>query len=112
MSFVMEGKEALYHEDIADVLGPERAEEADECFAALDVDGNGDISLDEMLLRLNQFSKERYAIANSMHDIDQAINILDNLLCTVVVLAVSFVYVAFLNKSLTTTLATAGTALL
>ena len=112
MSFVMEGKEALYQEDIVDVLGADRTEEAEECFHCLDRDGNGDISLDEMILTVCEFGKERFSIANSMHDVDQAINVLDNLLITVVFIVVVFVFVAFLNKSFTTTLATAGTALL
>jgi small-conductance mechanosensitive channel len=112
MSFVVEGKDALYPEDIVDVLGPDRNAEAEEAVTCLDVDGNGDISLEEMILRIGEFGRERYSIANSMHDVDQAINVLDNLLCTVVFLAVVLVFVAFLNKSLTTTLATTGTALL
>ena len=112
MSIVMEGKDALYLEDITDVLGFEHSEEAEECFDCLDVDGNGDISLDEMLLRVGEFARERHAISNSMHDVDQAINVLDNLLVTIVFVVVVFVFIAFLNKSLTTTLATAGTALL
>ena len=112
MSFVMEGKDALYQDDILDVLGADRPAEAEECFHCLDRDSNGDISLDEMILTVCEFGKERYSIANSMHDVDQAINVLDNLLCTVTFIIVVFVFVAFLNKSFTTTLATAGTALL
>jgi len=112
MSFVIEGKDALYEEDIVDVLGPDHTAEAEECFQCLDRDGNGDISLDEMILTVCEYGKERYSIANSMHDVDQAINVLDNLLCTVAFIIVVFVFVAFLNKSFTTTLATAGTALL
>ena len=112
MSFVIEGKDALYQEDIADVLGPDRTAEAEECFQCLDRDGNGDISLDEMILTVCEYGKERYSIANSMHDVDQAINVLDNLLCTVAFIIIVFVFVAFLNKSFMTTLATAGTALL
>lgn len=112
ISLVVEGRDALYLEDLVDVFGPERSNEAQEAFACLDVDGNGDISLDEMKLRLTEFSKDRYSIANSMHDVDQAIGVLDTLLCFVVFIIVVFVFVAFLNKSFTTTLATAGTALL
>ena len=112
MSFVMEGREALYREDIVDVLGPERTAEADECFACLDRDGNGDISLDEMILTVCEFGRERHAIASSMHDVDQAIHVLDNLLMTVAFIIIVFVFVAFFNKNFTTTLATAGTALL
>ena len=81
MSFVMEGRDALYEDDLHDVLGPERAIEAEEIFAALDRDGNGDISLDEMILVACEFGRERHSIANSMHDVDQAIHVLDNLLC-------------------------------
>lgn len=47
-----------------------------------------------------------------MWQVDQAINVLDRLLCTVVFVAVIFVFVAFLNANFTTTLATTGTALL
>lgn len=112
MSFVLEGKEALYREDIVEVLGAEHHDEAEEAFAVLDRDGNGDISLDEMILTICDFGKERHSIANSLHDVDQAINVLDGLLCTIVAIVVIFVFVAFLNATFTTTLATAGTALL
>lgn len=112
MSFVLEGKDALTIEDIIDVLGSDQETEAHEAFEVLDVDGNGDISLDEMILRVTEFGRERQSIASSMHDVDQAIHVLDNLLCTVVFIAVIFVFVAWLNRNFTTTLATAGTALL
>ncbi|KAL8708129.1 MAG: hypothetical protein Q9225_007656 [Loekoesia sp. 1 TL-2023] len=112
MSFVVEGRDALYEEDIVEVLGDEHRAEAEECFACLDRDGNGDISLDEMILTVCEFGRERHSIANSLHDVDQAINVLDGLLCTIVFVMSIFVFVAFLNSSFTTTLATAGTALL
>ncbi|KAL8791099.1 MAG: hypothetical protein Q9213_000306 [Squamulea squamosa] len=100
MSFVVEGKEALFEEDIVEVLGEDHHAEAEECFACLDRDSNGDVSLDEMILTVCEFGRERHSIANSLHDVDQAINVLDGLL------------LGFLNASFTTTLATAGTALL
>ncbi|KAL8637049.1 MAG: hypothetical protein Q9228_005633 [Teloschistes exilis] len=113
MSFVVEGKDALYEEDIIEVLGEEHHVEAEECFACLDRDGNGDVSLDEMILTVCEFGRERHSIANSLHDVDQAINVLDGLLCTIVFIMCIFVFaVAFLNSSFMTTLATAGTALL
>ncbi|KAK6371577.1 hypothetical protein LTS17_008828 [Exophiala oligosperma] len=112
MSFVLEGKDALGIDDLVDVLGSEQENEAHEAFDVLDVDGNGDISLDEMILRVTEFGRQRQSIASSMHDVDQAIHVLDNLLCTVVFVAVIFIFVAWLNKNFTTTLATAGTALL
>ncbi|QIW94929.1 hypothetical protein AMS68_000447 [Peltaster fructicola] len=112
MSFVVEGHESLALEDLVEVLGSGREQDAEEAFAALDQDGNGDISLDEMIMTVCEFSRERKSIANSMHDVDQAINVLDRLLMAVVLVAVVFVFVAFLNSSFTTTLATTGTALL
>ncbi|MCJ1288165.1 hypothetical protein MMC26_007520 [Xylographa opegraphella] len=112
MSLVVEGKESLYQEDIVEVLGPERHIEAQECFAVLDRDGNGDVSLDEMILTVTEYGRERKAIASSLHDVDSAINVLDNMLCVIVFIVTIFVFVAFLNSSFATTLATAGTALL
>lgn len=112
MSFVLEGKDALTLEDFQDVLGSDRDDDAREAFETLDVDGNGDIALEEMMLRVTEIGRERQSIANSMHDVDQAINVLDNLLCTVVFVVVIFIFVAWLNSNFTTTLATAGTALL
>ena len=97
MSFVVEGKEALYMDDIVEVLGTNHRAEAEEAFAALDRDGNGDISLDEMILTVCEFGKERHSIASSLHDVDQAINVLDNLLCTIVFIVVVFVFGKFVR---------------
>jgi small-conductance mechanosensitive channel len=112
MSFVVEGKDALYMEDLVEVLGASRREEAEECFTAIDQNGNGDISLEEMTLTVVEIGRQRKSIASSMHDVDQAINVLDNLLQAIAVIIVAFVTIAFLSKSFTNTLATAGTALL
>lgn len=92
MSFVCEGREALYKEDIVEVLGVERQDQAEECFFALDKDGNGDISLDEMVMMVCEIGRERKQIAASMHDVDQAINVLDNLLATVAVIVVILIF--------------------
>ncbi|KAK4694603.1 hypothetical protein P7C71_g3008, partial [Lecanoromycetidae sp. Uapishka_2] len=92
MSFVVEGKEALYLEDIVEVLGADRHAEAEEAFAILDRDSNGDVSLDEMILTVCEFGKDRHSIASSLHDVDQAINVLDNLLCTIVFVVTIFVF--------------------
>lgn len=112
MSFVVEGREALLEEDIIDVMGPQRRVEAEEAYWSLDRDGNGDISLEEMIMTVTEWSRERKAIANSMVDVAQAINVLDRLLCSIVLIAVVFIFIAFLNTNFVTTLATAGTALL
>ncbi|KAI8630822.1 serine/threonine protein kinase [Xylariaceae sp. FL1651] len=112
MSFVVEGKDALYAEDIAEVLGPAHQDDAEECFGAIDADGNGDISLDEMIRKVVEIGKERKAIGNSMQDIGQALGVFDNILLFIVLLIVIFVFLAFFQSSFVTTLATAGTALL
>lgn len=112
MSFVVEGRDALLVEDIVDVLGHDRKTEAEEAFWTFDQDGNGDVSLDEFILTVTQFGRDRKSIASSMHDVDQAINVLDKLLSVVAFVIIVLVFVGFLNASFVTTLATAGTALL
>ncbi|KAL1607013.1 hypothetical protein SLS59_002715 [Nothophoma quercina] len=112
MSFVVEGKNELYQEDLVEVMGPGRADEAEECFAALDRDGNGDISLDEMILTVTEIARQRKSINTSMHDVDAAINALDGLLFTIVFIVCIFVFVAFLSPSFVGTLTTSATALL
>ncbi|KAF8855636.1 hypothetical protein BDZ45DRAFT_692409 [Acephala macrosclerotiorum] len=112
MSFVVEGKEALYPEDIEEVLGPSRKSEAQEAFSALDNDGNGDISLEEMIMKVVEISRDRKAIAASMRDVGQAIGVLDQVLIAILFVIVIFIFVAFQDTSFVTTLATAGTTLL
>ena len=92
MSFVVEGKESLFMDDIVEVLGADHRVDAEEAFEILDRDSNGDISLDEMILTVCEFGKERHSIASSLHDVDQAINVLDKLLCTIVFIVVVFVF--------------------
>ncbi|KAF2712081.1 hypothetical protein K504DRAFT_488586 [Pleomassaria siparia CBS 279.74] len=112
LSFVVEGKDALFMDDLVEVMGPGREKEAEECFASLDKDGNGDISLEEMILTVTELGRERKSIATSMHDVDQAINALDGLLFTMVFIVCIFVFIAFLSPSFVTTLTTSATALL
>ncbi|KAN0106706.1 hypothetical protein V8E51_009582 [Hyaloscypha variabilis] len=112
MSFVVEGKEALYQEDIEEVLGPARKEEAQASFDALDNDGNGDISLDEMIMKVVEVGRDRKAIAASMRDVGQAIGVLDQVLIAVLFVIIIFIFVAFQDTNFVTTLATAGTTLL
>ena len=95
MSFVVEGKDALFQEDIVEVLGPARQAEAEEAFNDIDRDGNGDISLDEMILTVVEFGRDRHSIATSLADVDQAIRALDRLLCTIVFIVIVFVFGEF-----------------
>jgi len=92
MSFVVEGKEALYAEDVEEVLGPQRKDEADEIFSALDGDGNGDISLDEMIMKVVDIGRDRKAISNSMRDVGQAIGVLDQILCVILFVIIVFIF--------------------
>lgn len=92
MSFVVEGKEALYPDDIKEVLGPANEEDAEEAFMALDGDGNGDISLDEMIMKVVGIGRERKAIAASMRDVGQAIGVLDQILCAILVVIIVFIF--------------------
>ncbi|CAA9966581.1 MscS Small-conductance mechanosensitive channel [Pyrenophora teres f. maculata] len=112
MSFVVEGRNELYLEDLVEVMGPGRQEEAEECFAAIDRDGNGDISLEEMILTVTDYARQRKSINSSMHDVDQAINALDGLIMTIAIIVCIFVFVAFLAPEFRATLATSATALL
>jgi hypothetical protein len=112
MSFVVEGKNELTMEDFVEVMGPARQEEAEECFLSLDRDGNGDISLDEMILTVTDYSRSRKSLNSSMHDVDQAINALDGLLLTIALIVCVFVIVAFLAPGFRATLTTSATALL
>jgi hypothetical protein len=92
MSFVVEGNDALFVDDIIEVLGPAHREDAEECFLAIDADGNGDISLDEMVRKVVEIGKERKAISNSMKDISQALAVFDKVLLFIVLLIVVFIF--------------------
>jgi len=91
-SFVIEGKDALYAEDIEEVLGPHRKSEAEDAFAVFDSDGNGDVSLDEMITKVVEIGRDRKSIAASMRDVGQAIGVLDQVVCLVLFLIVIFVF--------------------
>jgi hypothetical protein len=72
--------DVLTEEDIARILGAGREDDALDIFLALDKDENGDISLEEMILLLTQFSRDKSDIERSMHDIGQAVKSLDRIL--------------------------------
>lgn len=112
MSMVAEGKDNLYLDDLLEVMGAERQEEAEECFAALDRDGNGDISLEEMIMTVTDFARQRKSINSSMHDVDQAISALDGLILTIALIVCIFTFIAFLAPGFRATLTTSATALL
>lgn len=92
MSFVVEGKEALFGEDIREVLGSSRKDEADEAMSVLDHDGNGDVSLDEMIMKIVEIGRDRKAISASMRDVGQAIGVLDQVLVTILFVITIFIF--------------------
>lgn len=112
MSFVVEGREALFMDDIVEVLGAENETDAELAFAMLDKDGNGDISLDEMILAITELGRQRKALNHSMHDVDQAINVLDNLLLCVAFVVGVLVFVSFVTTGFGTVIAAGATSLL
>lgn len=112
ISFVAAGSDALHLEDIVDTLGETCRPEAEEAFASLDRDKNGDVSRDEMILTVVELSRSRKSVQSSINDVDQAIKALHALLLVAVFVVSILVFIAFLNKSFTTTLATTGTAIL
>ncbi|KAE8144212.1 Mechanosensitive ion channel-domain-containing protein [Aspergillus avenaceus] len=112
MSFVIEGREALYYDDIAEVLGAGKELAAEECFQILDRDGNGDISLDEMILAVAEVGRGRKSLNSSMHDVDQAIHVLDNLLMTIAFGIGVLVFVSFVTSGFGTVIAAGATSLL
>lgn len=92
MSYVLEGKDALYPEDFEEVLGPAYKNEAEESFNMIDSDLNGDISLDEMVRKVVEIGKERKAIGEGMKDIGQALQVFDKVLLFVVLLITVFIF--------------------
>ncbi|SPO03938.1 uncharacterized protein DNG_06621 [Cephalotrichum gorgonifer] len=112
MSFAIEGRDSLLPDDIAEVLGDANRHEAEAAFKVIDVDENGDISLDEMVRKVVDIGKERKAISEGMKDISQALQVFDKVLLFIVLLIVIFIFLAFFQSTFITTLATAGTALL
>lgn len=112
LSFVCEGRDALFIEDFYEVLGPEYTSEAEEAFGMIDADLNGDISLDEMVLKVVELGKERKAISEGMKDIGQALRAFDKVLLFVVLIVSIFIFLWAFQSDFLKTVATAGTALL
>ena len=77
MSLVSVGKETLTAQDIAEVLGPYRKEEAEGYFKTLDENEMGDIRLEEMEWTVAEAGNIRYNIYRSMHSADHCINTFD-----------------------------------
>lgn len=120
LSFVGEGRDALYKKDLEEVFGSQESgnEKAQEIFSLLDRDKNGDVSMEEMTTLILNIGQERKNRAISMHEVcvtfsirfketiglmvvqvGQAIAVVDRLLGIVVLIAVALVYAAFFSTS-------------
>nr|POF04480.1 putative mscs family protein c2c4.17c [Quercus suber] len=99
LSFVGEGRDVLSKRDLVEVLGAQHADEVDEIFTTLDRDGNGDVSLEEMTMLVLGVGTERKNRAVSMHDISQAIAVLDKMLSLAVLVAIAFIYATFFSAT-------------
>lgn len=95
MSIVTEGKEALVVDDIAEVLGPHRREEAEECFKALDENDNKDIHLQEMILSAIDIGRVRHTVYKGIHEMNHTINTFD----WISVATVDFIMIFFIRMS-------------
>lgn len=88
MSLVPEGRSVLTVQDITEVLGLHRRVEAEDAFKALDTNENGDITLNEMVLTVLETGRSRRMVYQGMTDINRAINTLDWICCTLILMTV------------------------
>ena len=91
-SLVIRGAGGLTAEDIAEVLGPYRREEAQTCFKALDENESGDIRLNEMVWTVIEVGRVRKAIFQGLIDIDHCINTFE-WICITLIAAVMIVFI-------------------
>ena len=89
-SIASEGKNALTAEDIAESMGPQRKEEAQEIFNAIDENENGDILLEEFVQTVVEACNTRNSIYQGMHDINHSINTFEWVLLTAIATLVIF----------------------
>ena len=84
LSLVPQGRDTLTVDDIVEVIKSNRRAEAEECFRALDINQNGDLTLNEMVLTVMEMGKQRRSIYGGMMDIDRALASFDWILCVVI----------------------------
>jgi hypothetical protein len=87
--------DAITEQDLVDELGVDRTSEAHWIFSQLDRDGNGDVSLDEMILLICGIARNRKDMWKSSCDIKDAVKILDSVLSFIVFVIVCLFYGMF-----------------
>ncbi|CAN6608520.1 hypothetical protein TRVA0_003S04610 [Trichomonascus vanleenenianus] len=112
LSLVLEDADELTVQDLAEVVGEEAKADAEAVFEILDVDGNGNLTLEEMVLSVKGISKERKAIFKSLRDVDSAISKLHSVLLFVVGIIIIVIFIGMLAPSVGAVLATLGSTLL
>lgn len=112
MSLVLEGEEHLTIDDLVEVLGEERKTEANDIFRVLDTDGNGNLTLDEMVSSVVEICHERRSVYKSLKDVDSAIEKLHEVLLFIVMIIIIIVFIGMLAPSVSAVLATLGTSIL
>lgn len=94
LSLVPEGRDVLTIDDVVEVIKSHRRAEAEKCFNAIDINQNGDLTLNEMVLAVMEMARERRSIFQGMMDIDRALSALDWILISVI----GAVMAAYLGK--------------
>lgn len=112
MSLVVEGEEHLTIDDLVEVLGEDRKADAESIFRVLDIDGNGNLTSDEMISAVVEICHEHRSVYKSLKDVDSAIQKLHNVLLFIVLIIIIVVFVGFLAPSFSTVLATLGTSII
>lgn len=112
MSLVLEGSESLTLEDLIEVLGEDRKQDCEGIFNTLDIDGNGDLTLDEMVSAVMDICHERKSVYKSLKDVDTAIAKLHTVLLFIVMIIIVIIFIGMLAPSASAVLATMGTTIL
>lgn len=112
MSLVLEGSDALTVGDLVEVLGDSRRAECETVFRILDLDGNGDLTLEEMVAAVVEICHEHKAIYNSLKDVDSAISKLHSVLLFVILIIIVVIFIGMLAPSASAVLATLGSTIL
>lgn len=94
-SFVPLTGDALTQKDLEKAFTAARIRDVQELFALLDLDQNGDVSLEEMISTVIRMGQERIAIWKSTHDIKSAVRVLDHFFQVFILIGTGFTYAAF-----------------
>ena len=95
LSISTEDRDVMTVDDISEVLGPYRREEAQECFKALDENENEDIHLKELVLSTIHAGRTRHLIYKGIHQINHTINTFD----WIAVTAIALIMIFFIRKA-------------